>query len=121
MGQHASTDTDVRGSGEFFDTAEDIRSTLDEISDYLANLTPALQARLVAKMKREGVSGRGLLGTTEGRAAKTVTDPLAQVSEWLGWCCQAIKNSGRAMEQNVLQPIADAQALRNGEDPFEIS
>jgi hypothetical protein len=122
-GKHTATGREVRGSASFFETIEDIADTLDEIGDYLAQLSPALQERLVRKLVKEGVTGvraGGLLGTTEARAAKAVTDPLAQVPEWLAWCTGALKKSALEMHKNVLDPIEIARAERSGDDPFDV-
>jgi hypothetical protein len=117
----SGTQHEVRGSRPFFEMTDDIGDTLDEISDYLAQMAPALQQRIIKKLRMEGVAGRGLLGTTEGRAGKAVTDPLAQCAEYLGNCVQLMKAAARNMDTEVLQPIEEAQAARRGDDPFEIS
>lgn len=118
--RHASTDRDVRGSASYFEMIEDFEKTLDEASDYLGRMAPALQDRIVKKLKKEGVVGRGLLGSTEGRAAKKVCDPIAQAAECLAWAVQSLKESEKMMDNEVLLPIQQAQEAYRGEDPFEI-
>jgi|1185.fasta_scaffold65709_2 hypothetical protein len=84
----------------------------------MANLAPALNRRILLKMRHEGVEGR--LGISARTAARRIVNPIAAAAEQADHAARGIILAGRRWETDLVEPVREARRQQQGQDALRI-
>jgi hypothetical protein len=114
---------DVRSVEDMHSLAEGARQDMQDTAETLANIADALERRIVAQLRKEGIdhSGRlaAILGTSAERAAKDCTRHIRNAAAYLSSSAAAMTEAKRKFD-GIAESIRAAREAREDADALKI-
>lgn len=114
---------DVRSTEDMHSLAEGGRTDMQDTAETLVNIADALERRIIAQLRKEGLDSSGrlaaILGTSAERAAKDCTRHLRNAASYLNSGAAGMVEAKRRFDR-IAESIRAARDAREDADSLKI-